>query len=619
LSLLTLIALSVKHRNECNLCFTNTLVSKNFLGHIKIPYNYSIGISLVACFVMLIFSLPVQAKLRRYLVDITAPAPLDDLLKKHLVIIKWHDNKSMSPAEWLRLYRATPKAIKDLLATEGYFEPVIKPSMQEPEGVSHAYFVVEPGSPALVDSIDLKFSGAITQQTAGEESEITKLRQNWSLKPGSRFRQEDWNQAKRRLLTSLLIERYPNASIKNSKAEINAKALKVALTLEIDSGPILKFGSIKVEGLQRYPVSFIENLNPIKPGMDYSQAKMQRFQSRLSESGYFRSVEVTADTKSSSADVVPIKIVVEENLSTKLGVGAGYSTNTGYRTQLSYENINFMNRGWQLSNSLKLEQKEHSLNGLIRLPIDGEGNRDNLTANLERTDVEGQITFIGKTGVNRSWGSIKQEQSIGLGYLIENQSLDGGFSDTKWATTASYGITLRHTDNNLDPKEGYLFNAQFTVSPLYWFSSGRFLQSYVKAQGYYPITHSTQLIVRAEGGMVNGQDGTPVDFLFRAGGDQSVRGYAYDSLGVKKDGAIVGGRYMATGSFEVVQWLTGRWGAAAFVDFGNASNTFEELSPVYGYGLGLRIKSPIGPLGADVAYGQETGEYRLHLNLGVVF
>jgi translocation and assembly module TamA len=110
-----------------------------------------------------------------------------------------------------------------------------------------------------------------------------------------------------------------------------------------------------------------------------------------------------------------------------------------------------------------------------------------------------------------------------------------------------------------------------------------------------------------------------VDFLFRAGGDQSVRGYAYDSLGVKKDGAIVGGRYMATGSFEVVQWLTGRWGAAAFVDFGNASNTFEELSPVYGYGLGLRIKSPIGPLGADVAYGQETGEYRLHLNLGVVF
>ncbi len=553
------------------------------------------------------------------MVDITAPAPLDDLLKKHLLIIKWRDNSRMSTAEWLRLYRATPKAIKDLLATEGYFAPLIKSSIKEAGGVSHAYFVVDPGPPALVASVDIKFIGAITQQAAGEEPEIAKLRQSWSLKPATRFRQEDWSQAKRKLLTSLLIKRYPNASVRNSKAEVDAKAVAVALTVEIDSGPALTFGNITVEGLQRYPVSFVENLNRIKPGSVYSQARLQRFQSRLEESGYFRSVEVTADTKSAGADGVPIKVVVEENQSTKLGVGAGYSTNTGYRTQLTYDNINFMDRGWRLSSSLKLEQKEQSLNGLIRLPVDGEGYRDSLTANLERTDIEGQITTTGKTGVNRTWGTLRQEQTIGLGYLIENQSLDGGLSDTKWATTVSYGITLRRTDNNRDPTRGYLFNAQFAASPLYGISSGRFLQSYVKAQAYYPITSSTQLIARVEGGLVSGQDDTPEDFLFRAGGDQSVRGYAYESLGVKKDDAIVGGRYLATGSVEVVQWLTSRWGAAAFVDFGNASNTLEELSPVYGYGLGVRVKSPIGPLGADIAYGQDTGEYRLHLNLGVAF
>jgi translocation and assembly module TamA len=76
---------------------------------------------------------------------------------------------------------------------------------------------------------------------------------------------------------------------------------------------------------------------------------------------------------------------------------------------------------------------------------------------------------------------------------------------------------------------------------------------------------------------------------------------------------------LATGSVEVVQWLTSQWGAAVFLDFGNAANRIQDLKPVYGYGLGARWKSPLGPIGADIAYGQATGEYRLHFNIGVSF
>jgi len=70
---------------------------------------------------------------------------------------------------------------------------------------------------------------------------------------------------------------------------------------------------------------------------------------------------------------------------------------------------------------------------------------------------------------------------------------------------------------------------------------------------------------------------------------------------------------------EIVQWLTPQWGAAVFVDFGNAANTLQTLKPVYGYGLGARWKSPVGPIGVDVAYGQATDEYRMHFNIGVAF
>ena len=555
----------------------------------------------------------------------TEQADLTDLLKKHLDIVKWRDNPRMSPAEWLRLYHTTPAAIADLLMTEGYFMPEIKPSIQNTSiekisGVSIARFVVNPGSPVLVSSVDLKFSGSILQQELDvnvRSASIAKLKQNWLLQPGSQFRQEDWSQAKRRLLISLLIERYPNAEIKTSKAEVNPKLGTVALVLEVDSGQSFKFGALQIEGLERYPASIIENLNPIKPGSAYSQTRLQTFQSRLEESGYFRGVEVTAST--SFGDVAPVKVVVQENQSVKMGVGAGYSTNTGARTQLTYDDLNLFDRGWRLTSSLKPEQRAQSLSGLIRLPTDSSGYRDSMNAGLERKVIEGQITTSGQAGVNRSWGPLRREQTIGAAYLIEHQVLDGAESDTKKVATLSYGITLRRTDNNRNPTRGYLFNAQFAVAPLEQLSQGRFLQSYVKAQGYYPVTSSTQLIARAEIGMVNGKNSAPAAFLFRAGGDQSVRGYAYESLGVQEGDATVGGRYLATGSVEVIQWLTKQWGAAVFVDFGNAANTLQDLKPVYGYGLGARWKSPIGPIGADIAYGEATEDYRLHLNLGVAF
>ena len=550
-------------------------------------------------------------------------AALQDLLQTHLELIKSRDNLRMSPAEWRRVYKATPKAITDLLATQGYFSPDIEPSMQAVGNGSQARFLINPGKPVLVSAVDLQFSGSILQQETAQESgrspTIDKLKQDWLLQNGAQFRQEDWNQAKRRLLINLLIRKYPNASIKSSKAVVNPDTNSAALLVEVDSGKSVQFGELQIEGLERYPASIIENLNPIKADRTYSQSRLQLFQSRLEESGYFRSVEVTATTTSADGETAPIRVVVQENQSVKVGVGAGYSTNTGARAQLTYDDLNLFDRGWRLTSSLKPEQRAQSLSALIRLPTDDSGYRDSMNAGLERRVIEGQITTSGQAGINRSWGPRRTEQTVGTGYLIERQEIEGADTTTRKVATVSYGITLRRTDNDRNPTIGYLFNAQFAVAPLEQLSEGRFLQSHIKLQGYYPVTDSTQFIARAEVGMVNGKNSAPAAFLFRAGGDQSVRGYAYESLGVTEGDAIVGGRYLMTGSVEVIQWLTKQWGAALFVDAGNAANTIQELKPVYGYGLGARWRSPIGAIGADIAYGEATKDYRLHFNLGVAF
>jgi translocation and assembly module TamA len=111
----------------------------------------------------------------------------------------------------------------------------------------------------------------------------------------------------------------------------------------------------------------------------------------------------------------------------------------------------------------------------------------------------------------------------------------------------------------------------------------------------------------------------PIALLFRTGGDTTVRGYAFDSLGPRIGDATVGGRYYAIGSAEVVRWIAPTWGIAAFVDAGNAADRVSDLKPVYGYGVGARLRTPIGPMRLDVAYGEAARTVRLHLSVGLSF
>jgi translocation and assembly module TamA len=119
--------------------------------------------------------------------------------------------------------------------------------------------------------------------------------------------------------------------------------------------------------------------------------------------------------------------------------------------------------------------------------------------------------------------------------------------------------------------------------------------------------------------LAQARTGIPSVFLFRTGGDQSVRGYAFESLGVPLGDAIVGGRYLAVASAEYTHWVTDTLGAAAFVDVGDAFDRPKKFDAAFGIGIGVRYKSPIGPVRADVAYGERTGKIRLHFSVGYSF
>lgn len=556
-----------------------------------------------------------------YDIELQIPQAQRKLLQDHLDLFHWRGSERMNEVQLQRLVRLAPAQVRTFLSTEGFYAPKIDVSMAHKDAQWVVKLVVDPGEPVRVSQIDLHVTGPFNDGSAESRAQLEKMRADWRLHTGAVFRHEDWESAKRNALKSLLLERYPTASITDSRATVNPETNSVDLQITLNSGPAFTFGALEIQGLRRYPASLVERINPIVPGEPYAQAKLLELQSRLQDSPYFSGAAVSMETDPAQPENVPVLVQVTENQSRKLGFGIGLSTDTGVRGQVDYSDLNLFGQAWRLGGALKLEQKRQSLGADLQFPLRAKGYRDSINTLVERTNIAGEVTQKAAAGVKRTFTRGTTETTYGLRYLIETKDVAGSTRTHSAALSPSYAWTVRKVDHLLYPTRGYLLNLQADVATRALLSDQDFLRGYARAVYFQPLGARDQLIVRGEFGVVaaKSRNGIPSDYLFRTGGDQTVRGYAYQSLGVPEGSAIVGGRYLATTSAEYVHWLTAQWGAAVFVDGGNAADALADLKPVYGYGVGARWKSPVGPLNLDLAYGQKTRDVRVHFSVGFNF
>lgn len=574
----------------------------------------------VLCAGLLLCALTAHAEGLDYQVQIDAPADLRALLEQNLELIRWRGNARVDVEQLQRLYRQTPEEIKALLETEGYYSPEIAPQIEQQGAAWQVRLRVTPGAPVLVGNVELVFLGPLATQAQEQLPDRAVLRSNWALPPGQIFRQQEWEAAKAALLRQVIIARYPGATLSDTRATVDPESHRVALRVVLDSGPGMTFGAVSIEGLRRYSAELISRDSPVKPGEVYSESALRAWQGQLQDSGYFSRVEVVAEPQPEQI-AVPVTVTVVENQKKKAGVGAGYSTNTGNRAHLTYEDLNFLERKLKVKSALTLETKKQALRGDLYFPVTAQGARHSIGLSYERAAIEGEVTRIASIAAKRQWGKAALERSLSLEYLREQKTVAGLEQRRSQSLPLTYGSTWRHTDSLLFPTDGYVLTAQLggAVQPI--LTNRTFARAYAKVVHYHPLGKSGVLVLRGEFGAVGSIDkqGIPDAFLFRAGGDQSVRGYAYQSLGVAQNGATVGGRYLALGSAEYQYWFLPKWGAALFVDAGNAADSIKELKPSAGYGLGARWRSPVGPVNLDIAYGQKVEEFRMHFSLGFSF
>jgi translocation and assembly module TamA len=572
-------------------------------------------------------------------VVVVAPPPLKALLERHLDLIRlttFAAKADISGAEWDRLIDATPSQVGELLQTEGYFDPKVTVTgvpeagaAQWSEDSQPIRVVVEPGPLSRVSRVDLEFEGDLARLAAqgdpGAREMMAELRAGWPLAPGVGFRNAEWSDAKTRLLTRLRAAGYANATWAGTTAQVDAPRQRVRLYLVADTGPLFRSGELVIDGLVLHDQRAVANLAGIDPGTPLTDTLLLDFQDRLLKSGLFEQASVTLDTESPDPGRARLRVRVTELARHQLTLGLGVSSNAGPRATV--EHIDRRLYGWPATARNKAEwgRTRQAWDGELSTHVREDRYRWFIGGTIERLKTDEDVVLSQRLRAGRAFDSARIEriQFVEWDRATRRTALARTVTE---ALTANHGWVWRDIDNPLLPTDGQTLSLNLAVGQARSNTQGS--APLARAQGrltaYRPLGGGWFGQARVEAGQVFVRDAALVtDSLgFRAGGDESVRGYAYRSLGPVRDGAVGSGQVLLTGSVEVARPLASTlpsvWGAV-FVDAGDAADSWSALGLAVGTGVGLRWRSPVGPLKLDLAYGHAVKKPRLHFSVGIVF
>ena len=555
----------------------------------------------------------------RYRVEVDAPRDMAATLRKGLSLERWKDDPQMTEERLRRLAAEAGREAREVAATEGYFSPRVEVRIDEAQSPWSVMVKVDPGERTRVSHVEIRFSGPAAQDPEAREL-FQRVRERWRLRRGEPFRQSDWDAAKREAARELASWRYAAARVADSQATIDPEKREARLDIELASGPAFRFGPVRVTGLKRYADAVAENLNPIREGQTYDRDLVLTYQRRLLETGYFASVQADIDAHPLLADAAPLRVSVIEASSQHVETGVGYNTDGGARAELSYSNQDVFDSAWRFKSALRVDQKIQQLDANLDTPPRPGGRWNSVFGRARQADIQNETTRELSLGVSHNLYDRMAPVSLIVSGHLEEQNVGGDVTDNRAALYFGHRRSFRQTDDLLFPREGYLGTLEIGGAPP-GLASREFFRVTGNASLLLAIGRSGDLLLRGQAGLVAAKtrEGIPTTFLFRTGGDQTVRGYAFESLGVPQGDAIVGGRRLAVGSVEYTHWIGDNWGLAVFADAGNAWDEGATFEPALGYGVGGRFRTPIGPIRADVAYGEKTGEFRIHFSVGYTF
>ena len=559
-------------------------------------------------------------------VDEDPGGALSTLLNQHLDLARYRaSSAALNRSELARLIAATPAQAQSLLETEGFFNAQVQARRADDADSGEEARVrvdVNAGPRTRVAELQLDFQEGLAAEDA--QALRDSLRRAWPLPQGAAFTQSQWAAGKNDLLVRARTGGFPLAHWRDTQARVDPDTHEARLELVMDSGARARLGELRIDGLERQSRQTVERLAGFDTGDGYTEQRLAEFQERLAKTQLFDAVRVQLLTDSpDDQGRYPVQVTLREAQLQQATFALGYNANTGQH--ISVEHLHRRPFGLPLRARSKLNLGRDTRGAEFEISSHPQPDLHRSIASMqyEQDRSGGQDDTNLSLRLGRLYEATQDERLSYVELLRSRETIAGAVSNSH-AVSINQQWIRRRLDSTLLPTDGHQGLALVGVgmADASDASRGVFGRLQLKLGAYKPLGLHWYGSARAEMAQVVTSDrvGVPEKLLLRAGGDDSVRGYGYNTLGPQRNGVTVGGRVLATGSLEIARPFTlalpSLWGAL-FVDAGNAAPRWQDYRPVIGWGAGVRWRSPVGPLRVDLARAQETGQWRLHFSVGI--
>lgn len=606
--------------------------------------------SALCCIPLLLMAAAAEAEVRVVVEGIGG----DELtnVETRLTIRQQRERKDLDDTLVERLNAQAKRDIETALQPYGYYSPTIESELTGKAPNWTARYKIDAGEATRIGEVDVQLLGE-GKDNEGFKAALRRIERR--LQPEQRLKHADYEDAKKQLADAAYAAGFLDAHWEKSELRVNPEARQANVVLHMQTGPRYLLGKITLEQ-QGLDAEFIERYIVLKEGDVFDPQELLDQQFALGDLGYFQSVEI--EPKRAEADAehhVPVVIHTTPRNRHRYEAGVGYGTDTGARLSLGTEWRRINKYGHNLDADMRLSQIKNAIGTNYRIPLGNEPGENvtlNATAESQQLEDGDSSKYTLGASLNRSPGD--WQRRLYVEFIHEQSDFgtapDGSLlPDTPGVNanllTPGVSFTRTKTDDPINAREGWYLFTDVHGAHEKLLSDATFVRTYALLRAVYSFDWRTRLLGRVEGGANFHDDfsALPASQRFFAGGDQSVRGYDYQTIGTRDcNGNVIGGQYLTTFSVELERRVRGAWGGAVFVDGGSAwggdvddnrdgvldcpdSSGDREFPPklYYGAGLGLRYRAPVGTFSVDLAHpltGEGDAQFlglRLHIGVRV--
>ena len=428
---------------------------------------------------------------------------------------------------------------------------------------------------------------------------------------------------------------HPKAKARERRLVARHDRATLDVEIGVDPGPAATFGPVRVAGAELMDPEFVAARAGIPTGERWDPAEVRRAEKRLRDLDVFASSRLVEDAAVAPDGSLGLAAQVAERPLHVFGFGASYSTIDGAGVEGWWQHRNLFGH----ADRLRVDGRVSGIDTVDPKDLTWKAGVSFLRPGVFTPMTDLTVALEGAREVLDPYTQEKIAGRVGLAHTFFDDltgrasvNLEADRVEDGWGrrslTLASLPmeLALDRADDRLAPTSGW--RAKLAAEPFHEFrlgSTGAILR--FDATAYLPLDadRRTVLAGRAAIASIVGADADrmPADRLFFAGGGNSVRGFAYRSLGpVNAAGRVVGGLSLVEASVELRVKVTDTIGVVPFVDMGAAGSKstpdFAE-TPRFGGGIGLRYYTGLGAIRLDLAtpLDRRAGDPKFGLYIGL--